>query len=67
MSAEADLMGNLGIGMLIAGGLLGAGAGVYLLFPAGAAQGSKATPKAGVRLVPFASAGVGGAVVQGTF
>lgn len=65
--ADADRMGNLGIGMLIASGLLGAGAGVYLLFPEARPQDPKLTPNKAVRLVPFAGTGSAGAVLQGSF
>jgi hypothetical protein len=57
-------MGNFGIGALVLGGLLGTGAAVVALVPAGAPP---AHPKPNARLVPFASSEGGGALLLGSF
>ncbi|MEZ4299543.1 MAG: hypothetical protein R3B70_31635 [Polyangiaceae bacterium] len=60
--AEAgSLMGNAGIGLLVAGGLLAGGAAAYLLIP------RKPATNVSLRVLPSAGPTGGGAVLSGTF
>lgn len=62
-AADAALLGNVGIGLLVVGGAAAGAVAAYLLWP----EGSKAGVSASVRLVPVVGTLGGGALLQGSF
>ena len=63
-AATTDLLGNLGIGALVLGGLLGAGAAAVWVVPR---RGKLFGPRTALTLNPFGGTAAGGVLVQGSF